>query len=109
MPAPKPPGFRRRALDLVAQGNSVAQVAKDLRISESCLCRWIEHDDIDSGRKESLTSAELKKLVERRRRNRVLEIEILRHPSAYFARANILPIERSGWSRSWPRRGFPWR
>lgn len=37
MPAAKTPGFRRRALDLVAQGNRVAQVARDLGISESCL------------------------------------------------------------------------
>jgi len=36
MPAAKPPGFRRRALDLVVQRNPVAQVAKDLGISESC-------------------------------------------------------------------------
>ena len=37
MPAPKPPKFRRRALDLVAQGEPVARVARDLGISESCL------------------------------------------------------------------------
>ena len=93
MPARKPPEFRRRALDLVAQGNPVAQVAKDLGISESCLRRWMEHDDIDAGRKEGLTSAERKELVELRRRNRVLEmdIEILKRASAYFARENVLP------------------
>lgn len=37
MPAAKPPEFRRRALDLVAGGEPVAQVAKNLGISESCL------------------------------------------------------------------------
>ena len=30
MPAAKPPEFRRRALDLVSQGESVPRVAKDL-------------------------------------------------------------------------------
>jgi transposase-like protein len=41
MPEPKPPEFRRRALDLVAQGNPLSQVARDLGISESCLrCGW---------------------------------------------------------------------
>jgi transposase len=75
MPAPKPPEFRRRALDLVAQGEPVAQVARDLGISESCLRRWMDRDDIDAGRKEGLTSAEHKELVELRRRNRVLEME----------------------------------
>jgi len=93
MPAAKPPEFRRRALDLVAQGEPVARVAKDLGISESCLRRWMEKDAVDGGRKEGLTSAERKELVELRRRNRVLEmvIEILKRASAYFARENILP------------------
>jgi len=93
MPAPKPPEFRRRALDLVAQGEPVARVARDLGISESCLRRWMERDDVDAGRKEGLTSAERKELVDLRRRNRVLELEleILKRASAYFARENVLP------------------
>ena len=93
MPAPKPPEFRRRALDLVAQGEPVARVARDLGISESCLRRWMERDDVDAGRKEGLTSTERKKLVDLRRRNRVLEmeLEILKRASAYFARENVLP------------------
>ena len=93
MPAAKPPEFRRRALDLVSQGEPVARVAKDLGISESCLRRWMELDAVDGGRKEGLTSAERKELVELRRCNRVLEmeIEILKRASAYFARENILP------------------
>ena len=93
MPAPKPPEFRRRALDLVAQGEPVARVARDLGISESCLRRWMERDGVDAGRKEGLTSAERKELVDLRRRNRVLEmeLEILKRASAYFARENVLP------------------
>ena len=93
MPAAKPPEFRRRALDLVAQGEPVAAVARNLGISESCLRRWMDQDDVDSGRKEGLSSAEKRELVELRRKNRVLEmeIEILKRASAYFARENILP------------------
>jgi transposase-like protein len=93
MPAPKPPEFRRRALDLLAHGEPVARVARDLGVSESCLRRWREVDEVDAGRKEGLTSAEKKELVEPRRRNRVLEmeLEILKRASAYFARENILP------------------
>jgi len=93
MPAPKPPEFRRRALDLVEQGEPVAQVARNLGISESCLRRWMERDAVDVGRKEGLTSAEKRELVELRRRNRVLEMEneILKRASAYFARENVLP------------------
>jgi hypothetical protein len=41
MPAPKSPEFRRRALDLVAQGNPVAQVARDLGSpSRACAGGW---------------------------------------------------------------------
>lgn len=94
MPAPKPPEFRRRALDLVRQGDQpVAKIAKDLGISESCLRRWMDIDDVDAGRREGLTSDERQELVELRRQNRVqaMEIEILKRASAYFARENVLP------------------
>ena len=53
----------------------------------------MDQEDVDSGRKEGLSSAEKRELVELRRKNRVLEmeIEILKRASAYFARENILP------------------
>jgi len=93
MPAAKPPEFRRRALDLVAMGEPVAQVAKALGISEGTLRRWMAIDAVDSGRVEGLTSAEKRELIELRRKTRVLEMEneILKRASAYFARENILP------------------
>ena len=65
---PEPVWFR--ALGLVAHGESVARVAKDLGISESCLRRWVEVDAHDTGRKEGTTSAEKAELAELRRRNR---------------------------------------
>ncbi|GAA3212996.1 transposase [Microbacterium terregens] len=104
MPAAHPPEFRRRALDLVAQGNPVSQTARDLGISESCLRNWMNRDAVDTGRKPGLTTDEHKELVELRRRNRVLEteIEITKRASAYFASENVLPEWGSGWSRSLP-------
>lgn len=94
MPAAKPPEFRRRAVDLARAGDQpIAKIASDLGISESCLRRWMSVDDVDSGRREGLTSAERKELVDLRRANRVqaMEIEILKRASAYFARENVLP------------------
>ena len=93
MLAPHSPEFRRRALDLVAQGEPVARTARDLGISESCLRNWMNGDAVDSGAKPGLTSDERKELVEARRRIRVLEMEneILKRASAYFARENVLP------------------
>ena len=94
MPKAHPPEFRQRAVDLARAGEvPVAQVAKDLGISESCLRRWMSIADVDDGRKPGLTSDERAELVRLRREKRVLEmeIEILKRASAYFARENVLP------------------
>ena len=94
MPAPKPPEFRRRAVELARlREKPVAQIAKDLGISESCLRRWMDQADVDEGHKAGLSTDERKELSVLRRKNRVLEmeVEILKRASAYFARENVLP------------------
>jgi transposase-like protein len=95
MPAPHPPEFRQRAVELARQGaKPVAQIAKDLGISESCLRNWMAQADADdNGSPVKLTSAEKKELAELRRRTRQLELEneILKRAAAYFARENMLP------------------
>ncbi|WP_166852902.1 IS3 family transposase [Isoptericola sp. BMS4] len=114
MPAAKSQKFRRRAVDLARRGDApVRQVANDLGVSESCLRRWMAQDDVDAGRREGLTSAERKELVELRRRTWVLEMEneIVKHASAYFARENVLPERSPGAFVSSPTTGCPsrWR
>ena len=71
----------------------VAQVARDLQISESCLRRWMDQADVDDGHKPGLSSDERAELVRLRREYGVqaMEIEILKRASAYFARENVLP------------------
>ena len=94
MPAPHPPEFRRRAVGLAREKTApVAQIAKDLGISESCLRNWMAQADADENGGPRLTSAEKKELGELRRKNRLLEQEneILRRAAAYFARENVLP------------------
>jgi transposase-like protein len=94
MPAPHPPEFRQRAVELARlREKPIAQIAKDLGIAESGLRRWMAQADIDEGKKEGLTSDERAELVRLRREKRVLEmeIEILKRASAYFARENVLP------------------
>ena len=94
MPAAKDPEFRRRAVDLARlREKPIAQIAKDLQISESCLRRWMDQADVDAGRKEGLSTDERAELVKLRREKRVLEmeVEILKRASAYFARENVLP------------------
>ncbi len=94
MPGPKPPEFRQRAVELARlREKPIAQIAKDLQISESCLRRWMDQADVDAGRKEGLSTDERAELVKLRREKRVLEmeVEILKRASAYFARENVLP------------------
>ncbi len=96
MPAPHPPEFRRRAVELARLGEQpVSAIAKDLRISESCLRNWMAQADADSGSSSSprLTGDEKRELAELRKDKRRLEIEneILKRAAAYFARENVLP------------------
>ena len=93
MPAPRSEEFRRRAVELARlREKPIAQIAKDLGISESGLRRWMDQADIDEGHKAGVSRDERAELAELRRRNRVLEmeIEILKRASAYFARENVL-------------------
>jgi len=95
VPAPHPPEFRRRAVELARQRpKPIAELAKDLGISESCLRSWLAQADIDdNGSQARLTSGEKKELAELRRDKRrlELEVEVLKRAAAYFARANVLP------------------
>ena len=96
MPAPHPPEFRQRAVELARQRTKpVAELAKELRISESCLRNWMAQADADDAGDDApkLTSQEKKELAELRREKRRLEmeVEILKRAAAYFARENVLP------------------
>ena len=94
VPAPHPSEFRRRAVELAReQTKPVAELAKDLGISESCLRNWVAQADTDENGGGRLTSAEKKELAELRKKNRQLEMEneILKRAAAYFARENVLP------------------
>ena len=95
MPAPHPAEFRRRAVELAREKTKpIAELAKELQISESCLRNWIAQDDADkNGSDTQLTSKEKKELADLRRDKRRLESEneILKRAAAYFARENVLP------------------
>jgi transposase len=101
VPKPFPAEFRRDVIAVARKGEaSVAQVARDFGISESCLQRWLKIADREDGLAPPASgdrggggakdeSAELREL---RRRNKLLEQEneILRRATAYFAR-DVLP------------------
>jgi transposase len=100
MPGAHPPEFRRRAVELAREvdddGNRmhpIAQLARDLKISESCLRNWLAADEIEHGERPGLTKAEREELVRLRRENRVLRMErdLLSRAAAFFAQENVLP------------------
>lgn len=89
-----PEEFRRRAVELYkTSGRPLAQIAKELNVSETGLRNWVNQAEVESGEREGLTSTERKELVELRRDKRRLEMEneILRRAAAYFAKENVLP------------------
>jgi len=71
----------------------VAELAKSLGISESCLRGWMKQAQVDNGQKEGVSSAEREELRALRRQVRVLEMEkeILKKAAAFFATENVLP------------------
>lgn len=95
MPAPHPPEFRRRAVESARAGHTpIAQLAKQLQISESCLRNWMAQANADeAGSTTKLTSAEKAELADLRKKARCLEQEneILKRAAAFFARENVLP------------------
>jgi transposase len=71
-----PPEFRRKVLDLLEEGRSVAQVAHDLDISEQSIYTWRRQDRIDKGLVPGLTSKEKSELIAANRRIVELETEL---------------------------------
>ena len=92
MPKAFPVEFRRDVVAVARKGGlSIAQVAKDFGVSESCLQRWLKQADIDDGVRPGVTVSESAELRELRKRNRTLEMEneILRRAAAYFAKETL--------------------
>jgi transposase len=92
VPKPFPREFREDVVRVARSSDaSVAQVAKDFGISESCLRRWLALDDVDRGKRPGVSSTESAELRELRKRNLLLEHEneVLRRAAAYLSQANL--------------------
>ncbi len=83
------PEFKARTVELIrTSGKPIAQVCRELDLTETAVRRWVLQAKIDTGEREGLTSAEREELARLRRENRVLreEREILRKAAAFFAK-----------------------
>ena len=92
------PEFRRRVVELVRSGRSVAVVAAEIGVSEATVYRWRAQDRIDRGERPGLSSVERSELAQARRRIRELEteLEITKKASALFAAGEVPPKEVPG-------------
>ncbi len=83
------------AVRMVRDVGSVAQVARDLDLTETALRNWVKQADIDQGRgpESALTTAEKEEIRRLRRANRTLTMErdFLKKAAAFFAREQDRP------------------
>lgn len=91
MPRRYPPEFRRKVLDLVAAGRSVAQVASDLDISAQVIYTWRRQHLVDTGQMPGITSRGQAELVAARRRIAELETELAIHRQAAELLGKVVP------------------
>lgn len=77
--------FRRKVLDLLAEGRSVASVAAGLGVSGQTIYNWRRQEWIDTGRTSGLSSSEEAEL--RAAHRRIVELE---NELAVTRRANEL-------------------
>ena len=67
------PEFKAQTVELLrTSGKSVAEVCRDLDLTETAVRRWVAQAEIDAGRRDGLTTAEREELSQLRRENRVL-------------------------------------
>lgn len=86
--------FRAGAVRLVIdEHRSIAQVARELDLTESALRLWVERARADKGkgRPGVLTTAEREELSRLRKENRELRMErdILKKAAAFFAKSHL--------------------
>lgn len=94
MPKPYPKEFREDVVRVARdrdQDVTLAQIAADFGISETCLGNWLAKADREDGLKPGPTVAENAELREARKRIRLLEQEneVLRRAAAYLSQANL--------------------
>ena len=95
MPRSYPPEFRRKVLDLLKAGRTVAQLVNDLQISDQTIYTWRRQEAIDTGRLPGVTSTDHAELTAARRRIAELETELEIHRRATGLLKAVVPPKSS--------------
>ena len=77
-----PAEFRRRVIDLLGTGRKVADVARDLGVSEQAIYGWRRQERIDRGLEAGVSTLERAELAAAKRHIRELEAELAVHRRA---------------------------
>jgi transposase len=89
------PEQKADAVRLVREVGNLAQVARDLELTETSLRLWVKQAEIDEGRgpEGALTTEEREELRRLRRENRTLQMErdFLKKAAAFFAKEQDRP------------------
>ncbi len=81
--------FKAETVGLVRHsGKSIAEICRDVGLSESSVHRWLAQADVDAGQRDGLTTAERKELSRIRRELRVVreERDVLAKAIAFFTK-----------------------
>ena len=94
MPKPYPREFREDVVRVARNRDgdvTLAQIARDFGISESCLAGWLKKADVEDGTRAGVSDADRAENRELKRRVRLLEQEneVLRRAAAYLSQANL--------------------
>ena len=74
-----------------SEWEAICSIAKKIGCTSETLRNWVRRTEVDTGRRDGLTSDEKARIKELERENRELRRanEILRKASAYFAQAEL--------------------
>ena len=94
MPKSRPPYPAEHRAELVRlvreEGRSPSELAREFEPSAQSIANWVAQADIDTGRRDGLTTDEKAELKRLRSENRVLRMEkdLLEKAAAFFAAKN---------------------
>lgn len=95
MPRSYPLEFRRKVLDLIAAGRTVAAISADLGVSGQTIYNWRKQDLIDRGLKPGVASTEQAELAKAHRRIAELETELAATKRANELLKQVVPPKRA--------------